>query len=165
MGGVFISTGTNFPDALSAAPVAGAKGWPLLLVRPDAIPSSVDSVLHDLQPSEIYVLGSAASVSAGVQTALATYVADSTHVHRIAGSDRYATSAQIALTFFHNTGANTGLPRPDPAYVAKGTGFADALSGAPLAARDGAPLLLMAPTSVPAVMATEVRDQLVPLAS
>jgi len=165
VGGVFIATGANFPDALSAAPVAGSKGWPLLLVQPDAIPASVDPVLDALDPTDIYILGGTGVITSGVETALTAYVADATHVHRIAGADRYATSAQIARTFFHSTSGspdNSGLARPDPAYVATGTLFADALSGAPLAARDEAPLLLMAPGSVPSPMVTEVRDQLVP---
>jgi len=166
VGGVFIATGANFPDALSGAPVAGSKGWPLLLVQPDDIPASVDSVLKDLDPAEIDILGGTGVISSGVETALAAYVAGGAgDVHRIAGADRYATSAQIARTFFHSTSGspdNSGLARPDPAYVATGTLFADALSGAPLAARDDAPLLLMAPGSVPSPMVTEVRDQLVP---
>jgi putative cell wall-binding protein len=162
VGGVFIATGTNFPDALSIAAVAGSKGWPLLLVQPDAIPTSVQSVLDDFAPNDIYILGGTGVISSAVETQLAGYVAGASNVHRIAGSDRYATSAQIALTFFHNTGANSGFARPDPAYVATGTVFADALSGAPLAAQHDAPLLLVAPGSVSAAMVTEVRDELVP---
>jgi hypothetical protein len=41
-------------------------------------------------------------------------------------------------------------------YVATGTGFADALSGAPLAAKDGVPLLLVQPAALPAAIGTEL---------
>ncbi|MGZ6344342.1 MAG: cell wall-binding repeat-containing protein [Candidatus Limnocylindrales bacterium] len=172
VGGVFIATGTNFPDALSAAPVAGAQGWPLLLVQPGAIPAPVDAALKNLQPQSIVVLGSSAVVSDAVQGLLANYVPgkDPSLVRRIGGADRYATSALIARIYFHNDGPdlangvpdNSGLARPDPGFVATGTGFADALSGGPLAAREGTPLLLVAPTAVPAAMVTEVGDRLQP---
>jgi glucose/arabinose dehydrogenase/putative cell wall-binding protein len=170
--GVFIAAGTTFPDALSAAPVAGAKGWPLLLVQPNAVPLPVLTALEHLNPQSIVILGSTGSVSQAVEDRLrlAFLGNDPSKVLRLGGSDRYDTSRRIAQFYFHNSGSgllpgmpdNSALPRPGPVYAATGTVFADALSGAPLAARDDAPLLLMAPTSVPAVMVGEVRDQLVP---
>ncbi|MET0932621.1 MAG: cell wall-binding repeat-containing protein, partial [Mycetocola sp.] len=42
-------------------------------------------------------------------------------------------------------------------YIASGTGYADALSAAPAAARQGGPLLLVPPTSVPAVVVAELQ--------
>src|SRR4029077_18815294 len=42
------------------------------------------------------------------------------------------------------------------AYVAVGTNFADALAGAAAAGHAGAPVLLVAPTSIPAPIATEL---------
>ncbi len=41
-------------------------------------------------------------------------------------------------------------------YIASGADFPDALAGAPVAGRDAAPLLLVAPTSIPAVVKTEL---------
>jgi peptidoglycan-N-acetylglucosamine deacetylase len=47
-GTAFVATGGNFPDALAAAPLAAAKGWPLFLAHPtgglstDAHQGSID---------------------------------------------------------------------------------------------------------------------------
>src|SRR5690606_35269223 len=35
---VYIATGLNYPDALSASALAGAQGGPLLLVQPTTVP-------------------------------------------------------------------------------------------------------------------------------
>ncbi len=165
VGGVLIATGANFPDALSGGPAAGSRGWPLLLVRPDAIPAPVASALAYLRPQSIFVLGSTASVSQAVEQQLVgTYLGgDGSKLRRFSGSDRYDTSARINQWFFHNSGSlpapipdNSALPRPDPGYIATGANFPDALSGAALAARDNAPLLLVAPTAVPGPIAAEL---------
>ena len=69
-------------------------------------------------------------------------------IQRIAGATRYDTAAAIAATY-SNPQATV--------YVATGAGFADALAGAALAGREGAPLLLV-PTSgtLPATVTTEL---------
>ena len=74
-----------------------------------------------------------------VAARLATFTTGATT--RIEGPDRYAVAARVSEQFA------AGLPE---VYVASGQGFADALSGAPLAARGGAPLLLTVGTAVPA---------------
>ena len=53
VGGVIIASGLAFPDGLSAAPVAGRKGWPLLLVQTDSIPTPVVTALQHLRPAQI----------------------------------------------------------------------------------------------------------------
>ena len=150
--GVFIATGTDYPDALSGAPLAGSRGWPLLLVRPDAIPDPVKQALAHLQPQSITILGGTGSVSQAVEDELVQDDLGGDHgaLARIAGTDRYATSAAIS------TQGYPGLPPAPVAYVATGTAFPDALSGAPLAAKKGVPLLLVRPTSVPAPVGTEL---------
>jgi len=79
------------------------------------------------------VLGGAAAVSAGVLVALRAY---SPSVSRVAGGDRYATSADLAGAF-----PPSPLP-PAVLFVASGAGFADGLSAAPVAALDGTVVLL-----------------------
>ena len=69
-------------------------------------------------------------------------------VSRLAGADRYATSAAISRA--------TYAPGVPVAYIATGLGFADALSGAPVAGLAGGPLLLVRGTSIPSVVATEL---------
>jgi hypothetical protein len=67
---------------------------------------------------------------------------------RIAGADRYATAAAISKATFPS-----GAP---VAYLATGLGFADALAGAVAAARDGGPLLLTDPATLPGATAAEL---------
>ena len=69
-------------------------------------------------------------------------------VQRIAGANRYATSAAISAATFE--------PGVEVAYVANGLAFPDALSGGPAAAASGAPVLLVAPTAVPTPVVTEL---------
>jgi putative cell wall-binding protein len=130
---VFIATGTNYPDALSAAPAAVAQKAPLLLTTPDALLDSVRSELMRLAPSTIVIVGGTASISAGVQDSLGALAPT---VTRISGADRYATSKSIATYAFGAGGAQT-------AYVATGANFPDALSAGSAAGSHGAPVVLV----------------------
>ena len=130
---VFIATGTNYPDALSAVPAAVARKGPLLLTIPGALLSSVRSELVRLAPSTIVIVGGAESVSEGVQLALSSLAPT---IRRISGADRYATSKAIATFAFGAHGAQT-------AYVATGANFPDALSAGAAAGSRGAPVVLV----------------------
>lgn len=70
-------------------------------------------------------------------------------VTRIAGTDRYSTSALISTRAFPG-GAST-------VYIASGANFPDALAAAAVAGAADGPLLLVTPTSVPSVILTELR--------
>jgi subtilisin family serine protease/putative cell wall-binding protein len=141
---VFVATGTAFPDALAGAAVAGARGSPLLLVPPTSLPSTVRLELARLSPDEIVILGGSAAVSDAVAAALGGYGI----VFRLAGADRYATSAFLSQAAYP-TGAMT-------AYVATGATFPDAVAGAAVAGRAGAPILLVERDRVPSSVATEL---------
>ncbi len=147
----YVATGEKFPDALSGGPVGGYNGGPVLLVRPRSVPSSVAAELTRLSPGRIVVLGGSASVSAEVQQALGSYTTGT--VERISGADRYEASARISASTF-----GPGVP---VAYVATGEKFPDALSGGPVAALEGGPVLLVRRGSVPPSVAAEL-SRLVP---
>lgn len=68
-------------------------------------------------------------------------------VTRIAGSDRYATAAAVSERTFDDASV---------VYVASGITYADALAAAPVAAMSNAPVLLTAPSALPA----STRDEL-----
>lgn len=68
---------------------------------------------------------------------------------RLFGANRYETAVEISQSVFADG-------EPDTVFIATGTLFADALSAAPAAAVEGAPLLLTLPTSLPSVVATEL---------
>ena len=135
---VFVATGRSFPDALSASAAAGAKGAPVVLV--DGAKSGLDAAsaaaIKAAKPARIVVAGGTGAVSSGVAAALARIAP----VSRYGGSDRYATANSINAAFF---------PTAATAYLASGTSFPDALAGAAVAGRAGAPLFIVQPSCVP----------------
>lgn len=70
----FVSTGSDFPDALSGGPAGGALGAPLLLTGRDTLPQSTIDELKRLTPKRIIVLGGSGVVSDAVATALRSYL-------------------------------------------------------------------------------------------
>ncbi|WP_426515579.1 cell wall-binding repeat-containing protein [Diaminobutyricibacter sp. McL0618] len=135
---VYVATGLDFPDALSASAAAGAAGIPVLLVNGSK--PTLDTPTSDFLTSHganaFTVIGGPSVVSAGIATQLGT----SGPVNRIYGVDRYTTSQLINADAF-TSGTS--------AYFATGTQFADALSGAVLAAVNHSPLYVVNPTCVP----------------
>jgi len=144
---VFVANGLNFPDALSGAPVAAKAGAPVLLVAPGSIPDSVATELDRLNPGRIVVLGGVNSVSESVKSALGKYTSGG--VTRLWGADRFSASAAISAASFKSNVAT--------AYIASGMNFPDALSGAPVAAKEGAPVLLVVPDGIPASIEAELQ--------
>lgn len=135
----FVATGRNFPDALSAGPAAVLADGPVLLTETNSLPQATRDELARLAPQRIFVLGGSAAVSDGVAAALQAYT--SQPIARLAGADRFATSATISATFFN---------RPPSAYLATGLNFPDALAAVPGAGRAGSPLLLVSLAAIPA---------------
>jgi surface antigen/putative cell wall-binding protein len=146
---VYVASGSNFPDALSGAAVAGSGGAPVLLVPADGIPAAIATELTRLKPGKIVVLGGESSVGASVVTKLAAFTAaGAAAVSRIAGVDRFGTSAAISAANF-----TAGVP---VVYLANGSTFPDALSGAAVAGAAHAPILLVSADSIPAVIQDEL---------
>jgi putative cell wall-binding protein len=142
---VFIATGTNFPDALVAAPFAEAENASLLLVRSDAVTAPTRGELVRLNPDRIVILGGTGVVSNAVEADLANYGT----VERVAGPDRYATATEISKAAFPS-GASV-------VYIATGVDFDDALSIAPVAAMNNGPVLLTRPLSIVSVTRQELQ--------
>lgn len=145
---VYIASGQSFPDALTGAALAGRAYMPLLLTARDGIPASVRTRLAALRPKQIIVLGGTGAVSASVESALRGY-ASTGSVSRIGGADRYATAVEISKQVAPY-GSQT-------VYIASGAKYPDALSAAPASTLPGAPVLLVAPTAIPAVVDEELR--------
>jgi len=72
---VYIATGTTFPDALAAAPIAGLERGPVLLVAPTSVPGSVANELRRLSPNRVVIVGGPGSVSDAVVNAIMASVA------------------------------------------------------------------------------------------
>ena len=144
---VYIANGANFPDALSGAPLAGQERGPLLLSTATSIPSSIAAELDRLNPQRIVILGGTGSISDAVARQLGTYTSGG--VTRLAGPDRYQTSAAISKASF-----DAGVP---VAYIANGANFPDALSGAPVAGIQGGPVLLTPASALPQAVVDELQ--------
>lgn len=128
-----IASGKNFPDALSVAPYASVKGYPILLAAKDSVSSYTSKALTGVDST--IVVGGAGVISDGVMKKVK---AD----QRVSGVDRYETSLEIAKK----------LPVANPdekALLASGKNYPDALSGSVLAAKQKAPLLLSNPEQLP----------------
>lgn len=133
-----------FPDALGAGVLAARTGAALLLVAPDRVPEATRGALAGL--ADVTVVGGPAAVSEAVAADLG---ADGRAVRRLAGPDRFATAAAVAVA----------LPDPGgPTLVASGRDFPDALgAGAASLALHGR-LLLTEPTLLPDATTAIVRD-------
>jgi putative cell wall-binding protein len=131
---VYVASGANYPDALSAGPAAVKAGGALLLVAPDQAPPAALAALTRLNPTSVVVVGGEAAVSRRVVDALAA-AAPRAAVGRLAGGDRYAISRAVVAQAF---------PRgADALFVATGANFPDALAAGAPAGILGAPVLLV----------------------
>ena len=129
---VYIASGLDFPDALSAAALAGAADAPLLLVSRSSVPSAILRELRRLDPDRIVVAGGSGVVTSSV---ISTLRGVAPRVDRVAGANRYDTSRRLALDSYGGAGAPV-------VYLATGSGYADALAAGPAAASVDAPVVL-----------------------
>jgi putative cell wall-binding protein len=144
---VWIASGENFPDALSAGPAAAKQNGPLLLTRSGELPAVTLAELHRLHPAKIVLVGGTTVVTTAVEAQLKK-VAPTT---RIAGANRYEVSRKIVAYAFGTTATRGGKTA---VYIATGTDFPDAISGGAAAAAKGVPLLLVKGTAASADAAT-----------
>ncbi len=144
----YVSTGSNFPDALAGAAAAAREGAPLLLTGP-TLPDPTANELYRLDLtgtlSDAILLGGTGVVTPAVNSSLRSSNLATT---RLAGANRYETAVAISKHSFP-----TGAPI---VFVATGSGFADALAGGPAAAALGGPVLLTSSGSVPKAVSDEI---------
>jgi hypothetical protein len=131
-GVVVVTTGENFPDALSAGPLAASVNSSLLLVRRSSVPAPTLAELQRIRPSTIWLVGGPSVVEERVAEELRRETGAT--VVRVSGPDRYTTSLLVAEQF-SRTGYLT---------IATGRSFEDAMLGGALAARENGVLLLVA---------------------
>jgi putative cell wall-binding protein len=136
---VYLASGLNFPDALSAGGAAAAGDDPVILVNGSlgTLDAATLGLLQDISPTDIHVLGAANAVSSGIQTQLTGL---GYTVTRYAGANRYETSRLVNEAAFDEA---------EYAVFTTGTNYPDALAGTPFAAVYGAPVYLVKPDCVP----------------
>ncbi|ENY8691099.1 S-layer protein SlpA [Clostridioides difficile] len=128
-------------DGLVASPLAAVKNGPLLLTSKDKLDSSVKSEIKRVMGLDdktgitakktVYIAGGVNSVSKEVANELSDM---GLKVERLSGDDRYSTSLEIA--------DEIGLDN-DKAFVVGGTGLADAMSIASIAANKEMPIVVV----------------------
>lgn len=145
-----IASGLDFPDALSASGLAGSYDAPLLLTDPSSVPSIVSETLSDLGVQDVIVIGGTGAVSGAVYTALES----SYDVTRVAGVNRYDTSAKVARMI----AAHEGSAFAEKAFFARGDSFPDALAVSPFSYGSQEPILLTRPDKLPPETALAVDE-------
>ncbi|MDI3090172.1 cell wall-binding repeat-containing protein [Priestia megaterium] len=126
-----IATGENFPDALSIAPYAAEKGYPILLTKPTSLPKVAKDFLKGYKST--LIVGGEPAVGKEVETSLP-------NPERIGGATRYQTAAKIIEEKYDTNNL---------IYISTGENFADALTGATLAAKQHTAVLIVGEQNIP----------------
>lgn len=143
----YVATGRGFADALAATGAAAAVDAPVVLVDglADRAPEATIALLNEgLDVSSVAVVGGYGAVSAGIQGG---FQDEGFVVDRIGGATRYDTAALVNEAQFSGRGTQAAL-------LATGQDYPDALAGAALAGRLGAPVFLTTRDCLPASTST-----------
>ncbi|MBV4439902.1 cell wall-binding repeat-containing protein [Clostridium tyrobutyricum] len=129
---VVLVSGEGYADSVSASVLAKKLDAPIVLTGSQTLDANAKSAIETLKAKNVYIIGGTGSISASIESGLKSNYT----VTRLGGKDRYATNLAIA-----NKLVDLGVSKDNIIAVA-GTGFADALSVAPVAAADNEILLL-----------------------
>lgn len=135
---VIITTGYDFPDALSVGPLASAYGAPILLAGPNGkLSDQVKVEISRLGAENAILVGGKGVVSEDVVVQLAELGMSANNVERLSGKSRFDTNIEIVNHLRDEVGfAGTGV------FLATGMTYADALSAASVAGDMGMPIVL-----------------------
>ncbi|GAA3692994.1 hypothetical protein GCM10022377_01860 [Zhihengliuella alba] len=144
----YLATGLDYPDALSAAPLAGALEVPVVLVRGTSTSPDAETValLDELGIVQASLVGGNGVISAGFQSGLK---ASGVATFRYAGKDRYHTNLLVNRELLGYSGE---------VMLATGMNYPDALAGAASAGWHATPIYLSRPTCVPAASLADFLD-------
>ncbi|MBU2604254.1 MAG: cell wall-binding repeat-containing protein [Actinobacteria bacterium] len=149
--GVVLVSGEDYPDALSAGPLAAAYGGPTLLTHAASLDVGTKAELQRLNPSRVFVVGLGTSVSDAV-----THALPSAQVTRLAGATRYDTAALVAAEV--KTKRSLDGLSVTKVVIVPGDDYPDGLTSGPMAAKNGWPILLT-PKAGPIPAATQTAYQ------
>ncbi|WFF73249.1 InlB B-repeat-containing protein [Proteiniclasticum sp. QWL-01] len=136
---VILTTGKDFPDALSAGPLAVQVNAPILLCEVNKIPTETMTEINRLGASKVIILGGLKVIASSVETTLQN---KGISVERISGDNRFLTAIETAKKVRASSG------QLKKAILVNGYDFADALSIGSDAAKAGIPILLTSPKSL-----------------
>ncbi|GAA2980554.1 cell wall-binding repeat-containing protein [Finegoldia magna] len=135
---VIIARSDEYPDSLTASPLAKKLNAPILLTSKNELEEPVKAEIKRLKTTNIIIVGGVNSISTKVEKELRQYDKE---IERIAGHSRYETSAAIAERLLK-------LSKKQTAIIASGENFADALTAGAYAAKQEYPILLVQKTTV-----------------
>lgn len=144
-----ITTGEDFPDALSSAPFAKINKAPVLITQKDYLNDKTKSELQRLKVQQVYIMGGTGAVSQNVEDSIKSMKIKTT---RICGADRYETSVKIAERMNTNNGV----------VLVSGDDYPGALFMAPIAAVKGMPILLVQRDSMPDSVKNYLKNKKIP---
>jgi len=125
-----LAYGENYPDALSAAPLAKKYDAPILLTSGNNLPTVTKNTLTNLQVKSVFIIGGTGVIPSSIDSELQSMQIS---VTRIAGHDRYDTAIKVAQQ----------LPSPTEIFVVTGEDYPDALSITPIASLKQEPIILI----------------------
>ena len=128
---VILTSGSNYADGIAGVPLAARLGAPILLTAADKLSDATLAEIERLGAKNVYILGGEGVISADIEKALQE---KGLQTWRIAGDNRYATSAAIAQRVSED---------PTDIFFVYGGGFADTLSVSAIAARRNAPIVYL----------------------
>ncbi|MDW8799670.1 cell wall-binding repeat-containing protein [Clostridium sp. A1-XYC3] len=131
-----IVNGENFPDALSAAPLAKKYNAPILLTEAEVLNHYTSAELTRLNVKNVFIIGGKGVVSQSIEDALK---ARKIKVTRLGGADRYETALQVA--------AKVG--KTGEVAIINGNDFRDGMTIASIAAAKGMPIVLTEKNHMP----------------
>lgn len=132
----FLVSGENYFDALSISAYSAKNEIPILLTSKRNLPNSISDSIKSNKIGQITIIGGTSSVPTSVVDKVKNISIDGKGVSantRIAGDNRYQTSAKIANEYFSNSKV---------AYLASGQNPADALVIGSIAGKNNSPILL-----------------------
>lgn len=148
-GAVVIASGEAFPDALSAASLAGSEGAPIILwpSDPDHLSTAAqERLVRRLRPDVVYVIGGTTAIS---DEAIANL--DARSIRRLGGQDRFDTSYHTTLEAFGH-GQRRAAPAEwcmsdmPAAFMVSGRDYPDAVGVSAAAYAGVIPVILADPS-------------------
>lgn len=145
-----IATGTNFPDCLAVSSYAYAAKAPVFYTDEyGALSQQAQAALSSGGFSNVVIIGGTAVVSSTTEQQASSTVGGSSHVIRLSGSTRYATSSSVSSWATGHSLAYSVQPSTTLSYdcccIATGANFPDGLAAGPLCGENESALLLVDP--------------------
>lgn len=144
-----VTTGEDFPDALSAAPFAKIYNAPVLITKSNQLDSKAISELKRLKVNKVFIIGGTGAVSQSVEKIINS---SGITTERLYGANRYETSTKIAEKMDTKNGV----------VLVSGDDYPGALFMAPIAAKKGMPIILVQRDSIPDCVKGYLKNKNIP---